>query len=199
MGIITEDVRRIVDSAKLGFESTALRPGQFMRSLQQLQPPMTVYLRVALAASFLSAVGDRFGLWGPFGQASVAWGEFGRFLAFVGKLNWFVPEGLWPPLAAISTVAELSLGLLLLFGLWTRVAAVLSALLLLVFALEMIVGVAPEAPLSASVWSASAGAALLATLPEPGSIWSLDNLLRRRPNFDARQRTTSPSQMSTRR
>jgi len=150
-----------------------------MKSLQHLQPPMTVYLRVALAAAFLSAVGDRYGMWGPFGTPNVSWGEFERFVAYVGKLNWFLPEGLWPLLAVLSTAAELVLGLLLLLGLWTRTAAILSGLLLALFALEMAVGVGPEAPLSASVWSASAGAGLLATLPQPGDVWSLDHWLRR--------------------
>jgi hypothetical protein len=74
-----------------------------MRSLEQVQPPVTVYLRVALGAAFLSTVADRFGLWGPFGTPNVAWGEFGRFVAYVGKLNWFVPEGLWPLAACSST------------------------------------------------------------------------------------------------
>src|SRR5262249_35485651 len=138
-----------------------------MRSLEQLQPPVTVYLRVALAAAFLSAVFDRFGLWGPFGTPNVAWGEFGRFVAYVGKLNWFVPEGLWPLAAWLSTAAELSLGLLLLVGLWTRVAAVLSALLLLVFALAMAVALGPESPLSYSVWSAAAACTPLCTPTAP--------------------------------
>src|SRR5262245_59239086 len=71
---------------------------------------MTVYLRVALAASFLSAVGDRYGMWGPFGTPNVSWGDFGRFVAYAGKLNWFVPEGLWPLLAVLSTAAEVELG-----------------------------------------------------------------------------------------
>jgi uncharacterized membrane protein YphA (DoxX/SURF4 family) len=150
-----------------------------MRSLEELQPPVTVYLRVALGAAFLSAVADRFGLWGPFGTPNVSWGEFGRFVAYVGQLNWFVPEGLWPLVAWLATAAELSLGLLLLVGLWTRVAAVLSALLLLVFALAMAVGLGPEPPLSYSVWSTSAAAALLATLPEPAYVWSLDHWLHR--------------------
>ena len=150
-----------------------------MRSLEHLQPAVTVYLRVALGAAFLSAVADRFGLWGPFGTPNVGWGEFGRFVAYVGQLNWFVPEGLWPLVAWLATAAELSLGLLLLVGLWTRVAAVLSALLLLVFALAMTVALGPEPPLSLSVWTASAGAALLATLPEPAYVWSLDHLLHR--------------------
>jgi uncharacterized membrane protein YphA (DoxX/SURF4 family) len=150
-----------------------------MRSLEQLQPLVTVYLRVAVAAAFLSAVADRFGLWGPFGTPNVAWGEFGRFVAYVGKLNWFVPEGLWSLAAWLATAAELALGLLLLVGLWTRVVAMLSALLLLVFALAMTVALGPEPPLAFSVWSASAGAALLATVPEPACVWSLDHLLHR--------------------
>ena len=36
-------------------------------------------LRVALAFCFLSAVADRFGLWGQFSVGGVAWGDFERF------------------------------------------------------------------------------------------------------------------------
>jgi uncharacterized membrane protein YphA (DoxX/SURF4 family) len=132
-------------------------------------------------------------MWGPFGTLNVSWGEFGRFVAYVGKLNWFVPEGLWPLLAVLSTAAEVILGLLLLLGLWTRTASIVSALLLALFAVEMAVALGPEAPLSASVWSASAGAGLLATLPEPGDVWSLDNWLRggrRRTRQERRQAAT---------
>ena len=46
-----------------------------------------------------------------------------------------------------------------------------------VFAVAMTVALGPEAPLAFSVWSASAGAALLATLPEPAYVWSIDHLL----------------------
>ena len=42
-------------------------------------------LRVALAFSFLSAVADRFGLWGPFGVAGVGWGDFERFTAYTAN------------------------------------------------------------------------------------------------------------------
>jgi hypothetical protein len=47
----------------------------------------TVFLRIALGISFLSAVADRFGLWGAYGQPNVAWGDFSRFVAYTGKLN----------------------------------------------------------------------------------------------------------------
>lgn len=44
-----------------------------------------VFLRLALAAGFLSAVADRLGLWGPPGTPGVAWGGFGPFLAYTGR------------------------------------------------------------------------------------------------------------------
>ena len=50
-----------------------------------------IFLRLALAAGFLSAVADRFGLWGPPGTPGVAWGGFDRFLAYTGKLLWYLP------------------------------------------------------------------------------------------------------------
>jgi len=52
----------------------------------------SVFLRFALGISFLSAVGNRFGLWGAFGAPHVAWETFARFVAYTGQLNWFVPK-----------------------------------------------------------------------------------------------------------
>ena len=51
----------------------------------------TVSLRIALALAFLSAVADRFGLWGKPGRPGVSWGNMGQFNAYVAKLNWFLP------------------------------------------------------------------------------------------------------------
>lgn len=99
----------------------------------------TVFLRFALGVSFLSAVADRFGLWGTYGQPHVAWGGFARFVAYTGKLNWFVPTILLPTLAWASTFAEILLGLALVVGLFTRIAALLSGMLVLAFALAMTV------------------------------------------------------------
>ena len=97
----------------------------------------TVFLRFALGFSFLSAVADRFGLWGAYGQPHVAWGDFARFVAYTGKLNWFVPTTLLPALAWTSTFAETILGFALVAGLFTRIAALLSGMILLLFALAM--------------------------------------------------------------
>jgi uncharacterized membrane protein YphA (DoxX/SURF4 family) len=122
----------------------------------------TVFLRFALGFSFLSAVADRFGLWGAYGQPHVAWGDFARFAAYTGKLNWFVPTILLPTLAWASTFAEILLGLALVVGLFTRIAALLSGMILLLFALAMTIVLGVKAPLDFSVFSASAGAFLLA-------------------------------------
>src|SRR5262249_56018427 len=63
-------------------------------------------LRLALAFSFLSAVADRFGLWGPFGVAGVGWGDFERFTAYTARLLWFLPPSLVSPAAILATGAE---------------------------------------------------------------------------------------------
>lgn len=62
----------------------------------------------------------------------------------------------------LFTVAEFLLGVLLLLGLFTRIAAFLSGLLLLGFALTMAVALGIKAPLDFSVLTASAAGFLLA-------------------------------------
>ena len=121
-----------------------------------------LFLRMALGISFLSAVADRFGLWGPYGRPNVAWGDFARFVAYTEKLNWFVPASMVAVLAWASTFAEALLGLALVVGFFTRAAALLSGLLLLWFALTMTVALGVKAALDLSVFSASAGAFSLA-------------------------------------
>ena len=131
-----------------------------------------LYVRLALATAFLSAVADRFGGWGPPDSAGVAWGDFGRFLSYTGSLVPFLPPDGVAALGWVVTIAEILLGISLLFGLRVREAAVGSAILLLGFALGMMVGDGVKAPFDASVFSASAGALLL--YAHPKSFWSLD-------------------------
>jgi uncharacterized membrane protein YphA (DoxX/SURF4 family) len=123
----------------------------------------SVFLRLALGLSFLSAVADRFGWWGAFGHANVAWGGFPRFVAYTARLNWFLPQAMIPTLAVLSTGAEILLGLLLVVGWQTRIVAACSGILLMAFALAMTAALGPEAPLSSSVFSAAGGSLLLAT------------------------------------
>jgi hypothetical protein len=115
-----------------------------------------------LAAGFLSAVADRFGLWGPPGSAHAAWGDFPHFVAYTAKLTWYLPATFSLVLAWAATVAELVLGLWLITGVYLKAAATLSAALLLLFAGSMTLASGVKAPLDASVFSAAAAAMLLA-------------------------------------
>jgi hypothetical protein len=119
---------------------------------------------VALAAGFLSAVADRFGVWGPTDTPGVSWGGFAPFLAYTGKLLWFLPAGLVPAAGWGSTIVEVALAVGLLVGIRLRAVALATGILLLVFAITMTVSLGPEPPLSYSVWSAAAGSFLLASL-----------------------------------
>ena len=130
-----------------------------------------VFLRLALAAGFLSAVADRFGLWGPPGTPGVAWGGFDPFLAYTGKLLWHLPAGVAPAAGWAATVLEVALAVGLVAGVRVRAVALASGVLLSVFAVTMTVALGPEPPLSSSVWSAAAGAFLLASLrPAPSDV-----------------------------
>ena len=118
----------------------------------------TLYVRVALGSAFLSAVADRFGLWGKYG----GWGNFQNFTHYVAQVNSFLPAFTIPFLAWAATIAETSLGVLLLLGLWPRRVAVGSAVLLAMFGTAMAISFGIKSPLDYSVFSASAGALLLA-------------------------------------
>lgn len=149
--------------------------------MKRLEDVYALFLRLALGLSFLSAVADRFGLWGAFGQPNVSWGDFGRFVAYTGKLNWFLPEAVIPALAVMATFAEVLLGVFLLVGWGTRTAALLSGLLLLLFGITMTLALGVKAPLNYSVFSAAGGAFLLATRTD--FPFSMDKLLRRPRRF----------------
>jgi uncharacterized membrane protein YphA (DoxX/SURF4 family) len=137
----------------------------------------SVFLRLALGISFLSAVADRFGIWGAYGQPNVSWGNYARFVDYTAKLNWFLPAAMIPALAIIATAAETLFGLLLVLGWKTRITALLSGVLLTTFALTMTMALGVKAPLNFSVFSAAGGALLLGECAN--SPFSLDELLQR--------------------
>ncbi len=132
----------------------------------------TIFLRLALAAGFLAAVSDRFGFWGPPGTTNVAWGDFGHFLAYAATLNPELPASWIPIVGWIVTLAETTFAITLFLGFRTRTFALLSGLILLAFASGMTIGTGIKSALNASVFPASAGAFLLATMREYS--WSLD-------------------------
>jgi len=126
------------------------------------------FLRLGLAAGFLSAVADRFGLWGPPGTPNVGWGEWSAFVDYVATLNWFVPTPLIPALAWTATLSETLLALGLIIGWRLRWFATASGLLLLLFAMTMTIALGIKAPLDFSVFAAAGGAFLLATIATDG-------------------------------
>ena len=116
-----------------------------------------VGLRLSLGAAFLSAVASRFGLCGAAGS------DWKHFLEGTAKLNWYLPHALIPMLAVSATVLEITFACLLIVGWQVRKAAFGSAALLMWFALAMVVGDGPKAPLDYSVFTAAFGALSLAT------------------------------------
>jgi uncharacterized membrane protein YphA (DoxX/SURF4 family) len=149
----------------------------------------SVILRFGLGLGFLSAVADRFGLWGQFGQPNVEWGNFSRFLEYTQTLNWFVPADMIPLLGIIATGTEISFGLLLVVGWHTRAIALLTALLLLTFAMSMTLALGVKAPLNFAVFTGVGGALLLATCRS--FPFSLDELLSRRTHSEVTDESTS--------
>ena len=117
-----------------------------------------LFLRFALAAGFLSAVADRFGLWGAPGSPQVAWGNFANFQGYVGLLNSFAPAALIPALAWIATIAEVVLALLLIVGYKLKWVSLLSGLMLTTFFVTMTFALGVKSPLDYSVFTCAAAA-----------------------------------------
>lgn len=137
-----------------------------MKIPSQSFPIVIWFARVALAAGFLSATADRFGLWGAPGANGVVWGNWENFAAYSASLNSFAPRLLQTPLAVTATAAEIVLGIGLLIPRLTFHMAILSGMLLLTFGLVMIISTGPKAPLDYSVFSSSSAALLLALLAQ---------------------------------
>jgi uncharacterized membrane protein YphA (DoxX/SURF4 family) len=117
-----------------------------------------MYARLAIGAAFLSAVAARFGLW----DGTLDLEHFPRFIQLTAEVNSFMPAATIPFLAWAATVAELSLGLALIAGFHTRAAGFAAAILLGLFGTAMAVSYGVKEPMDYSVFSASAGALLLA-------------------------------------
>lgn len=129
----------------------------------------SLLLRLALAATFLSAVSSRLDLWG---EASSGWQGF---LKYTAAVNSFAPADMIPFLAVAATVLEISVSVLLIIGYQTRVAAYVASALTLIFALAMTYSFGVKDPLDYSVFVDSAAAFLLANCTIYP--WSIDKYL----------------------
>ncbi len=117
-----------------------------------------LYARIALGTAFLSAVASRFGLW----DRTLDQNHFARFIEYAAQVNSFLPLAVIPYVAVAATVAETSLGILLILGLWLGWVSLASALLLAMFGTAMAISFGLQSPMDYSVFSASSAALLLA-------------------------------------
>lgn len=137
-------------------------------------------LRIAISLAFLSAVADRFGFWGKAGSAGVSWGNWQNFVAYSNTLNFYLPQQLGGIAAAAATALEVIFAVLLLVGFKTRLTAIASGILLVVFALTMTISIGTKAPFDYSVWTSAAACFLLSTSAK--FQYSVDNLFKNQPN-----------------
>lgn len=113
-----------------------------------------LFLRSAISLSFLSAVADRFGLWGE----NSVWGNWDAFVDYTRIINPWLPETSIELAGALATGAEILFGFCLLIGYKTELFAKASGLLLLLFGLSMAFSTGVKGALDYSVFTASAAA-----------------------------------------
>lgn len=122
-----------------------------------------LFLRLAIAIGFLSAVADRFGVWGK--EFSV-WGNWHAFVDYTQLINPWIPSFFIPAIAVVATAAEIIFAIALLLGFKTELFAKLSGFLLLIFALSMTFSIGVKSAFDYSVFSASAAAFALSLIKE---------------------------------
>jgi uncharacterized membrane protein YphA (DoxX/SURF4 family) len=129
-----------------------------MNAVERFAP---IYARIALGCAFLSAVAARFGLWRDRGPH-----PFAQFVQYTAEVNSFLPASLAPALAIAATIAETTLGILLIAGFKPRWTGIAGAILLALFGTAMSISGGIKSAFDASVFSASAAALLMAVLAE---------------------------------
>ena len=133
-----------------------IKPASRFRTLERWG---RAYARIALGAAFLSAVAGRFGLWERKIDLKYFFVDFFKYTA---EVNSFLPAAVIPFIAWTATIAETSLGFLLIAGIWKRWTFMASAILLALFGTAMAVSFGLKSPLDYSVFSASGAATVLA-------------------------------------
>lgn len=132
--------------------------------------------RLLVAAAFLQAVCDRFGVLGPPGTPGVSWGDFAHFIHYTARVNSFLPAAVIPTLAILATIAETVFGFALLLGIRLSSVAIGTSVLLFLFATAMTISGLSQ--FAYSVYVMAAG--MLALSTADASWLSIDSILRRR-------------------
>lgn len=136
-------------------------------------PQAGLVLRVVLGITMLSAVADRFGLWGAPGAPGVAWGNWENFIAYTQTLNSFASKSVAGILGALATFFEIVFGITLIIGFKTRISALGTSALLLLFAIAMATSSTIKAPFDYSVLTSSTAALLLSVIGK--TTFAVDN------------------------
>jgi len=144
---------------------------------------LAVVVRTLMAADFLLAVADRFGVLGPPGAPGVFLGDFARFVDYTRSVISFLPGGLAPPLAVLATIAEVILAIAQLLGFRLRLAAYGATLLLSVYATSMMISLPVAEQFHYRVFLLAAGMLSLATFDRARSpsmpCWPSAGIVRR--------------------
>nr|WP_199001165.1 DoxX family protein [Flavobacterium sp. ASV13] len=127
-------------------------------------PQAGLILRVVLGITMLSAVADRFGFWGAPGTPGVAWGNWDNFINYTQTLNSFASKSVAGILGALATFFEIVFGISLIIGFKTRISALGTSALLLLFAIAMATSSTIKAPFDYSVLTSAAAALLLSVI-----------------------------------
>jgi len=143
-------------------------------NMKRFSSLIQLYLRLAIGIGYLVPALDRLGIWGKPGGKNISWGDWPHFLDYARQVMSFLPASLVSVLAVFATICELSFGVLLIIGKWTRFAAIGSGTLSFIFACSMAISFGIVSPLSYSVFTLSAASFLLATVSEYK--FSLDNI-----------------------
>lgn len=133
-------------------------------------------LRIALGIGFLVTVGDRIGFFGAFGTRNVEWGNWERFIDYTTTMMPFLDRPAVNIMGTIATLAEAIIGLLLIIGFKTRISAIASFILTIIFTLAMSIFLGIKAPINFSVLTVITASLLLSKIPVYD--WSIDNFMK---------------------
>lgn len=136
------------------------------------QQTIKLFLRVAVAIGFLSAVADRIGWW-P--KEMSAWGNWEAFIEYTAQINPYIPVALIPVLGLTATILEIVLALCLLLGFKTELTAKISGLLMLLFAFAMATSIGVKYVFDYSVLAAAAAAFAISVMKD--KYWEVDKIL----------------------
>lgn len=140
-------------------------------------------LRISLGVGFITPVLDRLGFLGSFGGRNIEWGNWANFINYTATLMPFLGKPVVNVMGILATIAESVIGISLIIGCKTRLAAVGSFLLTLTFASMMSLFLGLKLPINFATFSVCTASLLLATIPVYE--WSVDRVLERAQKSNA--------------